>query len=306
MQMRVTLQNRAITLQKAIRDHSSDTAKSTEQIASGKRVQRPSDDPSAVRQSMLARAQLAQTEQFLSNIDIGLADLDMAESVLSQISGRLTRAQELASSASDGAVSTSARAAMALEVDAIIDEVVALSNSQFRGRYIFGGENTLQPPFVRNGDQVTYNGSDSGTLRRISADSPLVETTSSGAGIFFVNRNASNVVQDGVFAGLVALKQGMETNNQQTIVGTISTLRTELDRIVAGRIAVGARGERLELTKNRLQDQQLQLIDLKSTLEDADLSQSITNLQRQQLALQASMSVTASIVPTSLLDLLFS
>ncbi len=306
MQMRVTFQSRAIPLQSAIRDRSADLLRSQAEVSSGKRILKPSDDAIGVRHALLNRARLAQVDQFNGNIELGRADLNMGDSVTGQIYDRILRAKELAVQLSDVIHGPESRAAAAIEVDALVDEVVALGNTSFRGRHIFGGENTMETPFTRVGDTVSYAGTDNGVLRRISNDTPLVETTFAGTGLFFQNRDATtNQTQNGVFNVLIGLKQAMEGDNPEAIASALAELDTEFDRFVAARTDIGARTERLNQVQERLEEESFQILDLQSTTEDVDLAEAITELQLRQTALQATLGVASNILPMSLMDLLF-
>ncbi len=306
MQMRVTFQSRAIPLQSAIKERSQDLLRSQAEISSGKRILKPSDDVIGVRHALLNRARIAQVDQFIGNIELGRADLNMADSLTGQISDRILRAKELAVQMGDAIHTASSRAAASLEIDALIDEVVALGNTQFRGRHIFGGENTLEDPFTRDGDSVSYAGTDAGVVRRISHDTPLVETTFAGTGLFFENRDGTtNVTQDGVFNILIGLKQAMENDDAESIGAALAGLNTEFDRFVAARTDFGARTERMNQVQERLEEEKFQILDLQSTTEDVDLAEAITELQLRQTALQATLGVTSNILPVSLMDLLF-
>jgi flagellar hook-associated protein 3 FlgL len=305
MQMRVTFQSRAIPLKSAIQQRSEDLLRSQQMVSTGKRILKPSDDPIGVRHALLNRARIAQVDQFMGNIELGRADLNMADSLTGQVYDRILRAKELAVQMGDVIHTAASRSAAALEVDALIDEVVALGNTKFRGRHMFGGENTLESPFVRDGDSVTYAGTDAGVVRRISNDTPLVETTFAGTGLFFQNRSGANATQDGVFNVLIGLKQAMEGDDAEGIASSLAGINEEFDRFVAARTDFGARTERMNQVFDRLEEERFQILDLQSTTEDADLAEAITELQLRQTALQATLSVASNILPTSLMDLLF-
>ena len=158
---------------------------------------------------------------------------------------------------------------------------------------------------MRNGDDVSYNGSDNGVQRRISRDDPLVETTVSGVGTFFQTRDASNVVQDGIFTVLTALRDALQADDGGAIANTLDGLETELERVLSAQTAMGARSDRLDQVRDRLASSQLEIQRYQSTIVDVDLTEAITELQVRQTALQATLGVSAQILPTSLMDFLF-
>ncbi len=276
-----------------------------EEIATAKRLLRPSDDPVGTRHSLLTRARLSQIDQFLGNIDFGRADLDATDSLLGQVADRIRRAQELATALSSDN-RTAGREQAALEVDGLIDELIALGNGSMRGRHFFGGESTIETPFVRDGDSITYNGSDNAVLRRVSSDDPLVETTTPGSSVFFQDRDAgTNVVQDGIFTVLVELRDALQNSDGPAAAVTLDGLSQALDGVLGARAVVGARSDRIEQVEQRLESSRLELQDLQSQVEDSDLTEAITALQIRQTALQATLGVSAQLLPVSLMDFLF-
>ncbi len=122
-----------------------------EQVSSGKKVNRPSDDP--IGQSLILNYQksIASTEQHLRNIDRGNAMLSTGESALQGVEDRLQRARELAVQMANGTYSSLDRATAAKEIREIYDQMVASANTRVEGRYLFAGHQTQTKPFVDRG-----------------------------------------------------------------------------------------------------------------------------------------------------------
>lgn len=297
MQLRVTLQTRALQFREAVQDRSSDVMRTAEEVTSGRKLIRPSDDPIGARQSLMNRARLAQIEQFKSNIDLSLGDLHAADSFLEQVNQRLTRVKEIAVQMGSDANGPAARKAAAAEVDALLDDLVALGNSTFRGRALFAGENTLTPPYIRTGDNVTYGGTETGLRRRISHDVPLVETTVPGTEVFGPGGTRT-------FQTLVALKRALEANDGAAVRNLLPDIARDQGIVLAARTAIGGRTERVQRTRERLEAQALEIQTLQAGIEDADLAKALSDLQIRQVALQATLGVAGRVLPQSLLEFL--
>jgi flagellar hook-associated protein 3 FlgL len=112
-----------------------------QQIGTGKRVELPSDDPSGANRIVRIEDVVARNQQYLSNIDEAISVQGMAESALGQVADRLVRARGLAvEGASDGSNPTSGTLqAMAAEVDGIMEGILQLAGSAYRGEYLFSG-----------------------------------------------------------------------------------------------------------------------------------------------------------------------
>ena len=121
--------------------------KKQEQVASGKELTRPSDDPVRAARVMIVREQRAQNDQYLRNIDISYVKLSLTESALEQASNLATRAYEMAILARSE-TNSAGRNALAIEMKGIRDSIRDIANSSDpSGRSIFGGFKISSPPF---------------------------------------------------------------------------------------------------------------------------------------------------------------
>ncbi|VUD56470.1 Flagellar hook-associated protein 3 [Thalassocella blandensis] len=160
--------------------------KTQEQLSSGKRVNRPSDDPVAATKIMSLSAELASLDQFNKNIDIATNNLNMEETTLNGVNNIITRIQELAVQAGNTATLTQSEyKSIAAEVDTRLDELKNLLNSKnANGDYIFGGYKSTQPPFqgsAQNG--FSYEGDEGQHYIKISS-STTIAASDSGKKIF--------------------------------------------------------------------------------------------------------------------------
>lgn len=171
---------------KSMADANQAIVKTQEQIASGKRVLTPADDPVAATKIMQLTDELAALDQYNKNIDVAQNNLVLEESILSNINNLTTRIQELAVQAGNtGTLTQNEYGALASEVDARLDELKSLLNTRnANGDYIFGGYNSQQEPF--SGDAETgfrYNG-DEGQQRIKIAHNTTIAANDSGKAAF--------------------------------------------------------------------------------------------------------------------------
>ncbi len=147
------------------------------QIASGIRVNRPSDDPTAMLRILPLKNELRSLEQSLDNIDLARETLNTGTAALEDASSIMQRVRELTVQGANGTMSDSDRQSIAQEIDQILGQMVSVANSARAGRYIFGGTVSDVPPFElredAGGASVVYNGND----RTLSVDiAPGVDT----------------------------------------------------------------------------------------------------------------------------------
>ncbi|GJL57153.1 MAG: flagellar hook-associated protein FlgL [Nitrospirales bacterium] len=159
--MRVTDRQQVDALLRAIQDMQRNIGDRQEQISSGKRVNRPSDDPAASERINQFRNVLRTTEHRLNTVNEGMGRLNLSDSVLEQAGNTIQRAKELAlNMASDTNTSVERRNA-AQEVQQLILGLAGIANTHLNGRFVFAGSQTNTEPFVpgsATGSAGTANG----------------------------------------------------------------------------------------------------------------------------------------------------
>lgn len=118
-----------------------------EQGSSLKKVNKPSDDPSAMGSILKLRSQDAQSEQYLENMETAQGYLSLMDDLLSNASETITRCRELASQCATDTYSLDQKQGNSLEVEQLLEEMVALANTQYVGNALFAGQATDQDPF---------------------------------------------------------------------------------------------------------------------------------------------------------------
>jgi len=149
-------------------------------LSSGKRLTRPSDDPIGTATAIRLRTRLSETQQFLRNMDSGETQLNQTDTVFDDMSSLLMRAQELAINQANVTADYRTREAVAQEVNALISQFVDLLNTRIGNRYIFGGFETLQTPFLESANGLKYTG-DSGITNIEIESGSLLNTSVPGS-----------------------------------------------------------------------------------------------------------------------------
>jgi len=156
-----------------------------EQIATGKRVDTPADDPIAAPQIIALKRQVALLDQYQSNADRATSRLNIEESVLDSIGDSLQSVRQLAVQAGDGALDFGSRQSIATELQQRVDELLGLVNTQgIDNEYLFSGYQANTQPFVRDsGGGFSYQG-DEGQLFIPIANDLNVAVSDSGKTLF--------------------------------------------------------------------------------------------------------------------------
>ncbi|OGL41975.1 MAG: flagellar hook-associated protein 3 [Candidatus Schekmanbacteria bacterium RBG_13_48_7] len=265
------------------------------QITSGKRINKPSDDPSSYSTILNLKNVVSQGEQYIRNIDRSLTFLQINDSTFQQVENLIMESKDLTMEAADDTVSADARKAIAEKIDSIREEMISLANTKFLNRYIFSGTQTLTEPFKDTGGSVVYSGNSENINIQVERN---VNVTINVPG------NQAFQSDEDIFQVLKDLSDALISNDSEVISDSKQKLETCLNQILRYRTISGKRINLIENTKERLSDFTLIATEQVSKEEDADVAEAITNFLKEQVGLNAAISAGASILTPSLFDYL--
>jgi len=183
-----------------------------EQLASGKRINRPSDDPAQAARLVSIDDSRGRLEQYGRNADAAESRLSLEEGALSSVNDSLARVRDLALAAGNGTSSDRDRDTFRLEITERLGELYEAANTRdASGDYLFGGSRTSTRPFDR-GDPTVFNGDTVprelpiGSTRRISTGDSGADAfmnVPSGNGRFAVEADSANTGGGVIAAGSV-------------------------------------------------------------------------------------------------------
>jgi flagellar hook-associated protein 3 FlgL len=292
--MRITNGMMVNTLRSNITRNMRDMDKMQSQLSSGKRISKPSDDPVGVGYSLRLRNNLVENEQYTNNVNDGLSFLDATESAVEEVGDVLKRIKELTIQGANDTNSIEAKMAISNEVRELKNHLISVANTEFAGKYIFSGTASNIPTYLTNGTWQAVNTTTVNFEVGVATKVP-------------VNITADQFFEDLPGANLFATLQQLETDLNtpgSNISAHMPIIDKWLDKTNAVRTEVGARVNRLEFTKARLEDNNLNFTDLLSKTEDADMAQLITQFKVQESVYRASLASGARIVQPSLIDFL--
>ncbi len=265
------------------------------ELASGKAVNRPSDDPARASDVMRLQSDLSRNNQFQRNTADGINWLETTDGVLGGLTDLLHRARQLALQAANADLPDDARQSLANEVQSLIDGVVQISQTTYAGRYIFGGTATNTPPVTVVGTTATYNGNTDNIKREIG--SGLTESINITGDRVFTNAG-------GVLPGLFQLLTDMQAGNSAAITADVTLVDSGLDAVLTARSETGARANRLQAAQSWQTDAEINLTQLLSTTQDADVAKVIVKLTAAESTYRAALAVAGRVLPPSLVDFL--
>jgi len=273
-------------------------------ISSGKKVNRPSDDPIGMGQILDYRRTLASIDQYHRNIERGKMRVELVETTLGGIEDLVVEAKNWAVNIGTGSADTTMLAIATDEVKNIYEQLMQQANTKMGNNYLFAGHLSDTAPFTRNADGVdgtaddwdaTYNG-DTGNLQFLIGDNLTIDLKADGQEIFQGTVNIFDTLRD--------LIQGLEAGDVTQVGNQVAPLITAQDQIQTIRAEGSAKYKRLEAAENHWDIFRLKVEDMRSSVEDADITRALVEMQNLETTYEISLASSAKIIQPTLMNFL--
>ncbi|MDB5052777.1 MAG: Flagellar hook protein FlgL [Bacilli bacterium] len=262
------------------------------QLSTGKKINKPSDDPVGITYALRYRSAISVNEQYQRNIDAAKSSVDHVDTVLGNLTDVVQRVNELTNQGVTGTNPQSALDAISSELSQLGDETISIGNDQLNGRYTFNGQLTDVKPYTTGMEST-----DTENINYQLGAGVVIPVNTTGNDVFGTSTDTDNLLS--VIRGI---QSAFTSGNPTAARNLMPQLSTRLDKILQARSEIGARSNRVDLMDNRLKDLNLNLNDLSGKTEDADMAEVITKLKMDENVYQASLSTGAKIIQPSLMD----
>ncbi|MCC6484759.1 MAG: hypothetical protein IT209_07940 [Armatimonadetes bacterium] len=199
--MRVTLSSQTANAKYIINNAYADLARLQTQVATGKRIQKPSDDPVATNQSLTYSQAISDIDRYLTNTNLASDFLSQSSNIIDELYNQLQEVRTTALAANTATATAESRDASFSKLKAIESRLVDMANTTHLGRYIFSGQRTNQSPLSR---LHTFGSSAPTSAASLTGASDLSAPISLGAPATVVFSDAA-----GAPTASVALTNGM-------------------------------------------------------------------------------------------------
>ncbi|TQR32574.1 flagellar hook-associated protein FlgL [Brevibacillus brevis] len=269
------------------------------QLASGSKIEKPSDDPVVAARGMFYRSSLMENDQYKRNVDEAKSWMDMTDSTMDEVGNVMKRVKELLIYSGDGAISPDDLKTMGSEIQELKNHLGTLANQQINGKYIFAGTDTNKAPYdlTANGGKGDFVSTNSSPINLEVSQNVFVTSNINAQNIFNFPDNANNMFK--VLDNIIT-----ELNNGRSAAQFQPGINQQYDKLLAERASLGASVNRVELIAERLNTQEVGITGLLSKNEDADMAKVMTNLKTQESVHSAALGSGARIIQPSLLDFL--
>lgn len=287
-----------------------------EQMSTGKRVTKPSDDPIAASQAVVLSQAQAQNSQYALARTFATQKVSLEENVLGQVTTAIQSAQEKIVYANNGTLSDDDRASLATDIEGIRNQILNLANStDGNGRYIFAGYKTESAPFTGAAGNVTYNGGDKAVSQSVDASRTM---TIGHLGSEIFDKVTSNAVPepdgsasetnlfdmlDSAIKVLNTPTADLTDAEKGAIDKTSRGLKNSLNNVLTVRAELGTQLSELDKLDELGSDRALGQAQQMSDLVDVDWNSAISSYVMQQAALQASYKAFSDMQGMSLFQL---
>ncbi len=270
-----------------------------EQLSTGKRVNRPSDDAPAA--SLLAQMQTRNTEDdaYVANVGSLTAEMQTIDSSLSSVVTDLSQAITLGVEGATGTSNATNQATLANEVRQIQQGILAVANLTYQGKYVFAGTATSTKPYTADATTTSgfrYDGNSQVNQVEIAANRSVAVNVP-GSQLF----SASGA---DVFQALTDLATALDGGQSTAIATATAAVRTAYDQVNSARAFYGDTVNVLSADNSFLEQEQLQFSQQQTALVGADTATTITELVTTQTAYQGTLSAVSKVLQTSLLEYL--
>lgn len=250
------------------------------QLASGRSVNSPSDNPTATSQLVLNHAAQSQVDTFQTNISDLQTKLNTADSALNSAVNVINQAISLGVEAGNSDLSNQQRQAIAQNLTGIQQQLIGIANTASGGTYLFAGTLVENAPFVANNAVpagVNYVGNSSVTSVQLQ-NGQNVNTNAPGNQLFL---NPSGSL-------LGTLNQLIIAIQANTGIGTASTNFGQASSVFdSQRLFYGVTLNQLQSTSTFLSNESVQLSTQESNISGADIAKVETNFTQAQVAYQS-------------------
>ncbi len=269
----------------------------SEQIASGNRLNRLGEDPTASALVLNFDHSIEQNKAYIEQADSAASFLQTTETVLQSVNDSIIRLLELGARGLGTGITAAGRQAIVPEITGMKSNLISLANTQSQGKYVFAGTRTTTVPFTSTATGATYAG-DHNDISLDVAVSTTVKTNIPGDTVFF-NGDATAVPtattgpgsSGDLFTQVSNLIDGLNTNNTATIQTAFDNLRTILGNVNSLLADVGGRQASLQQLTEVTKNYNLSLQTIQTSYQSLDYPTAIMDYTNAQTSQQASLSV---------------
>ena len=278
------------------------TQKYQTQLATGKKISLPSDDPIVASKALKLRTDVAEIAQYKRNTDDATAWMDITEATMNHMTEVIHRLREIINQAANGSNTPEDILKIKEEAAQLREQMVNLGNATYAGRYIFSGYKT-DKPLLNDDGTFNIDITNSEQIRFEIGIGDDININVPGSDLFGSSPSETAGTKSSLIDTFDRVIDAME-NDPAQLSSLLGDIDNELNNLLRVRAGLGARMNRVELTANRLDDDNVNFTKLMSKNEDVDIAEAIMNLMNEENVYRASLATGSRVIQPSLVDFL--
>lgn len=293
---RVGTEYNLIIARRYLDEVNSSYSRALEPLATGRRINRPSDDPARISSYFQNVNELNQIEQYKVNASLARTRLNITDGVMSQVSGLVNEVYALALEGNDQTTSPEQLTYITDRLASIKEDLMSLTNTKIGSSYIFGGylSDTQPFDFIAGTTTVTYNG-DSNQLMVKVADEKRVQVTIDADEAFLGGGSGVDI-----FDTIDELVTSIEAQDEIAIGTLITDIQSSQDQISTARATIGNSIRSLDSAETYVENKEIQVSERISAVADVDIAKATTDLSFNEYTLRSALEVTKRVLSLQL------
>jgi flagellar hook-associated protein 3 FlgL len=280
-------------------------AEANRQVSSGKKVVEPSDAPDQIDSILQLRADRQQNAQIRANLALAVTTVQAADGALSAAIRVMDRARVLGGQGASSTLDATGRQTLADEVQALLDQIVAYSQTAVQGGYIFSGDREASPAYRLDAASPTG-------VARLLTDAATRRIEDPKGGTFAAARTAQEIFDnrndddspagDNVFAALNGLRAALLTADPAAAAHAVEAVKSASDRLNSMQAFYGTVQHRIEDAASFAERYDTDIRKQLSQKEDADVAAAAIEATTGGTQLQAAFQMRALLPRRSLFE----
>lgn len=298
--MRISTNQISTQLMAGLQEQQSELAQIQQQLSSGKKILKASDNPIAAASILSLNQSVSMMDKYSDNINSLESRLSLEETVLRQQFDVITEIKSQIIRSNSAAMQEEDRKSIGDSIKGYIKTMSELANTKdSSGEFLFSGFQASTKPFVKDGGVYTYEG-DSGVRNLQTGFSSKIQANDSGF-IFSITTDSSGSV-DNIFNIMEHFSDKLSSgaSSQDDFADILDNIESATENIIATRSSLGNRLTSLEVQKSMNDSMSLNLEESRANLRDLDYADAITKLTSKITALQAAQKSFSKISQLSL------
>ncbi len=274
-----------------------------DQMSSGVRVSKSSDDPGASGEILELNSLIRKSNQWQRNIEGGLSSLQSTENSLNSIHEMLIDIRATCVQGSNEGLSTDDRRALAQQLEQKLREMISVANGRFGNRYIFSASELNTPPYsmVENEDgmiEAVISGFESpqNPVEYIIGEGARLEVSVGGSEVFDLGGDET------IFGIIIDLRDALLNDDLEGVSDFLPHLDDALECVSSLNAAVGTRVGSAQSLLDHLKDMEIEYDNRRSDLQDVDIVDASVKYNEEKTAYELALKTAADVIQLSLVN----